>query len=110
MGERAKQSCISQASPEKQNQYVHVCLREAGKMTVVLSRRLFDFFNSPETSPFPPAPLNRSAFLDSVFLLDFQAHCLLFKDTVPKDVVMMQDKVTLRRITVLAPKLTQGSC
>lgn len=110
MGEREKQWCISQASPEKQNQHVHTCLREAGKLTVVLSWRHSDFFNSPETSPFPPAPLNRSAFLDSVFLLDFQAPSLLFKDTVPKDVVMMQDKVTLRRITVVASKLTQGSC
>ena len=80
-------------------------------MNMVLSWRLFDFLNSPETSPFPPAPLNRSAFLSSVFFLDFQAHSLLFKDTVPRGVVMMiQGRVALRRITVLVPRLTQGSC
>lgn len=110
MRQRAKQWCISQASPKKQNQYVHICTRETGEMSVILSWRLFDFLNSSETSPFPPAVLNRSAFLGLVILLDFQAHSLLFKDTAPKDVVMMQGKVALRRITVLASKLPQGSC
>lgn len=79
-------------------------------MSVVLSWRLFDSLNSPETSSFPPAPLNRSAFLGSVFLLDIQAHSLLFKDMIPKDALVMQDRTLLGRITVLAPKLIQESC
>lgn len=85
-------------------------MRGAGEMSVVLSWRLFDSLNSPETSSFPPAPLNRSAFLGSVFLLDIQAHSLLFKDMIPKDALVMQDRTLLGRITVLAPKLIQESC
>lgn len=73
MGRRAKPWCVSQASPEKQSQCVHMCTREAGEMPVVLSWRLSDFPNSPETSPFPAAPLNRSAFLGLVFLCEIQS-------------------------------------
>lgn len=85
-------------------------MRGAGEMFVVLSWRLFDSLNSPETSSFPPAPLNRSGFLGSAFLLDIQAHSLLFKDMIPKDALVMQDRTLLGRIKVLAPKLIQEIC
>ena len=84
-------------------------MRGAGERSVVLLWRLFDSLNSPETSSFPPAPLNRSAFLGPVFLLDIPDHSLLFKDMIPKDALVMQDRALLGRITVLAPKLTKGS-
>lgn len=101
---------LAKTLQRKQNQ--HTCLREAGKMTVVLSQRLFDFLNSPETSPFPPVPLNRSAFLNSSLPSWFPgSQPTVQRCSPPRMSLMMQDKkVTLRRITVLAPKLTQGGC
>lgn len=56
--------------------------RAAGEMSVVV-----DVYshNPLENFLFPLAPLNRSSYLGSTFLLDFQAHSLPSKDTVSKE-------------------------